>query len=621
MSKLEIEVQEMNSSITAISRIIEAIENRDFVCGVETIEDEKGVGYRIAFNKAGTITVYNGKSAPELGIIRLDDGRYYWTIGGNLLKDMEGQPLSVNGEDGLTPRLKVEDGYWWISYDGLNYEKIARYYEENVNSVFFLSETETEVFFSLWDGTVISLPKEAPLFIELEEDHVSLKWNTTKRVAFKIHSSLTPVSIEAVSSGKINSRVILDEDNPITGYVEVYLSGDTNEYSKVVLIATNGRETTMSTLTVEREWEQDELQVVKMVGDKLYIGYPFSDTEDLLIVFSKCMYNKLMSFSQVGFAPNNGQLHQNPARTIQQIVNYTSSDNIGPVCVDKIWAGGNHSVTLDGIQVATAECESFSFFADGRKLSDGDCLNAKRIEVQVVNRLYNPSQFNAAENTFGLLCMEDVTYTVEKGNIMVFLQHTYPPSSSTITTYYGMQSSFRSENYIFTPNGPYSSFSNSSDVRPFNKNRYPDFCTYIEKNGERYQSSFLFPEGVGNHSQIASDGKIFTRASGKSYHWLIQDKTIDSGLQYYWKGLYTWFSPFYEDEDMFVYEAFAEGSPVLFINLKSAYDGHVPIPQSMSGKDFQIISKPVSVFMGSQTSDSGIWAKSSGPAGVVIKML
>ena len=423
--------------------------------------------------------------------------------------------------------------------------------------------------------------------------------------------------------GNCYARIIAEKGSTLSGFVDITLCGDSNDYTKVVLIASNGRSTAIRTLMVEEEWDEDEMQIVKMKGQQLYIGYRFSEKEDLLIVFGKCMYNKLMSFSQVGFAGNDGHLHPDPARTIQELVNLASSDNIGPVLIGKKWVGGNHSISnSDGTETYTAESESFSFYADGVPLNDGDCVKAKRVEVKTTNHLFDPDVEDETGGYSEILCVEDVEYSIERGSIAVSVQHTYPSSSSTITTYYGMQSSFRSETSIMTPNGPYSSFTKESEVRPFIKNSYPDFRCYIEQNdANRFQSSFLFPEGCGDHSFLSSDNRVFTRATGKCYHWLIQNKSIGDGLQYYWKGLYNWFTPFHEDENLFVYEAWAEGYPLLFINTKAAFQGYVPVPEELRGRDFQIVSKPSSVYLGRKIESEGCYVQSAFPSGIVLRVL
>ena len=57
-----------------------------------------------------------GKDAPMIGIVPGEGGAYYWTLDGEIIKDNAGNPFSAGGQNGLTPELKIEDGYWYVRY-------------------------------------------------------------------------------------------------------------------------------------------------------------------------------------------------------------------------------------------------------------------------------------------------------------------------------------------------------------------------------------------------------------------------------------------------------------------------------------------------------------------------
>lgn len=44
------------------------------------------------------------------------------------------EPFSLlyRGEDGLTPRLKIENGHWWISYDGIEWSELGVAIHEDI---------------------------------------------------------------------------------------------------------------------------------------------------------------------------------------------------------------------------------------------------------------------------------------------------------------------------------------------------------------------------------------------------------------------------------------------------------------------------------------------------------
>ncbi|MBO5974672.1 MAG: hypothetical protein J6P95_02995, partial [Paludibacteraceae bacterium] len=75
------------------------------------------------------------ESQSTLGVMADKDGVYYWTQNGTWLLDANGDKVRVTGEDGkdgekgekgdkgdtgsdgVSPRLKIENGDWYVSYD------------------------------------------------------------------------------------------------------------------------------------------------------------------------------------------------------------------------------------------------------------------------------------------------------------------------------------------------------------------------------------------------------------------------------------------------------------------------------------------------------------------------
>ena len=130
--ELEALVNGINSSLASLQAVIEAMQNNDHVTGiVPIIEDGKEVGYTIYFAKRDSIDIYHGRdgedgTTPSIGVLQDTDGVYYWTLDGEWLFDGSGNRIPCtgrsgqDGEDGIVPSLKVEDGYWYVSYDGGN---------------------------------------------------------------------------------------------------------------------------------------------------------------------------------------------------------------------------------------------------------------------------------------------------------------------------------------------------------------------------------------------------------------------------------------------------------------------------------------------------------------------
>ena len=185
ISKLEELCKQMNTNITSLQDIIEALQNNDYVTNIAPItEDGKIIGYTITFSKSGSITIYHGQDGqdgytPVIGIAKDIDDVYYWTLDGEWLLDKDGNKIKAEGIDGqdgtngeqgqngITPKLKIEDGYWYISYNnGTTWEELGKATGEdgangeNGDSMFTnVTYDDDFVYLTLTDGSVIEIPR------------------------------------------------------------------------------------------------------------------------------------------------------------------------------------------------------------------------------------------------------------------------------------------------------------------------------------------------------------------------------------------------------------------------------------------------------------------------------
>lgn len=121
VSRLEELCEQMNSNISALQLIVEALQDNDYVTGVVPVtENGETIGYTINFSKSGPVTIYHGKDGekgddgktPVIGVKKDTDGLYYWTLDGEWLTDDEGNRIPAQGRDGKSAyELAVEKGY------------------------------------------------------------------------------------------------------------------------------------------------------------------------------------------------------------------------------------------------------------------------------------------------------------------------------------------------------------------------------------------------------------------------------------------------------------------------------------------------------------------------------
>ena len=176
VAKLEELCKQMNTNISSLQTIVTALQNNVYVTGTTPLmKDGKEIGYTITFSKGNPITIYHGKDGqdgedgitPTISVKKDTDGVYYWTLNGEFIVVDGGkiQAEGTNGTNGTTPQFKIENDYWFVSYDnGANWTQLGKATgEDGVGSDSMFSgvdyETSTDyVIFTLSNGTQIKLP-------------------------------------------------------------------------------------------------------------------------------------------------------------------------------------------------------------------------------------------------------------------------------------------------------------------------------------------------------------------------------------------------------------------------------------------------------------------------------
>ena len=185
VAKLEDLCKQMNTNISSLQTIVTALQNNVYVTGTTPLmKDGKEIGYTITFSKGNPITIYHGKdgqdgedgTTPTIGVKKDTDGVYYWTLNGEFIV-VDGGKIQAEGKDGTngingtTPQFKIENDYWFISYNnGTNWTQLGKATgedgkdgEDGVGGDSMFSgvdyKTSTDyVIFTLADGTQIKLP-------------------------------------------------------------------------------------------------------------------------------------------------------------------------------------------------------------------------------------------------------------------------------------------------------------------------------------------------------------------------------------------------------------------------------------------------------------------------------
>lgn len=230
VAKLEELCKQMNTNISSLQTIVEALEENDYVTNVTPVmQDGKEIGYTIVFSKSNPITIYHGKdgqagsdgddgTTPSIGVKQDTDGIYYWTLNGEWLTDDHGDKIKAegaDGNDGTTPKFKIENDYWYISYNnGETWEQLGKATGEDGtggDSMFTEIDYQTStdyVIFTLADGTQIKLPTWSA-------------FEALQRLCNETNTNLS--SLQAIVTALQNNDYItsvdpLTEDGKIIGY-------------------------------------------------------------------------------------------------------------------------------------------------------------------------------------------------------------------------------------------------------------------------------------------------------------------------------------------------------------------------------------------------------------------
>lgn len=244
----------VNDNVNSIKALVEANAKAVTINSVTTTDN----GYVIKFSDGTTATITNGQdgapgqdgqdgapgqdgkdaAAPQIGVQEID-GVLYWTVNGELLKfngenirvtgndGQDGAPgqAGQDGKDGITPQFKVEEGKWYISFDGEVWSEVGSAVTE-VKSVVTVETTDEAYIFHI-DDTTVSIPKTNAFSLKLDQkDSIELKAGERIMLTYNIvgEDETTHVAVESS-----NFKAELDEytktlfitapAEPVDGYV------------------------------------------------------------------------------------------------------------------------------------------------------------------------------------------------------------------------------------------------------------------------------------------------------------------------------------------------------------------------------------------------------------------
>lgn len=214
-SAIRADIDRLEDRLSDVERLLNALEERLTI----TSAQETPNGCEITFSDGSTIVVTNGRDG--------QDGQ-----------DGQDGKDGANGKDGADG----ENGK-----DGADGETL-------IESVTIGQEVVT---FVLTDGRIVEIPlspKVLPLSIVIDAPlpmGVELGAEIILDYVVQTQEAAENVLVEVFSDGDVRAKLVVDEQNPAAGKIHISIGAALDDYSKVVILATDGVSATMKTLTFE----------------------------------------------------------------------------------------------------------------------------------------------------------------------------------------------------------------------------------------------------------------------------------------------------------------------------------------------------------------------------------
>ena len=298
LAKLEEQCKQINANINSLQIIVNALKEADHITSISNlVENGVEIGYKIEFAKSDPIHIYHGKAGadgargedgytPLIGVKKDKDGIYYWTLDGNWLTDNDGNKVRAqgldgkdgyngkdgkdgedgkdgkdgkdgyngkdgkdgyNGKNGVTPKLRIKDGNWEVSYNnGVSWETLGSATGGVVPCPIKSVEVKGRyVFFTLNSEDEIKVPLYNAITIKFEETTIGMKASSQIDLLYTLTGG-DNVKVSAIGEGV---RTSVDESaKKLTIITDANFTG-----GKVLVHATDGNNVAIVELTIVKD--------------------------------------------------------------------------------------------------------------------------------------------------------------------------------------------------------------------------------------------------------------------------------------------------------------------------------------------------------------------------------
>ena len=238
-SQLKSEIDDLRERLEEVETLLNASAGNLSVTSVV----ESAEGYVVTFSDGSSITVRHGRDGADGkdgqdGTNGKDgqDGKdgEDGQDGANGIDGKDGK----DGKDGITPQLKIEDGYWYLSYDnGATWQKLGKATgnngldgadgadgEDGDNIIDSITQDDDFVIFTLSDGKVFKIAKYNSDIIQFADYRVKMlcvsNWDTDNDFEISKAEAAAVESIGIVFKGDTDV-FLFNELEYFTGLTEI----------------------------------------------------------------------------------------------------------------------------------------------------------------------------------------------------------------------------------------------------------------------------------------------------------------------------------------------------------------------------------------------------------------
>lgn len=181
VTELEKIVNDANANIASLQALVKALQENITVDVISKTKD----GYDITFSDGVTVSIANGEKGdtPVIGV-KAENNVFYWTADGEWLLDENGERVIVTG---AVPQVKIQDGKWFVSYDGKNWQDLGS--SESMSGM-VVTEDANFVYLTVpGSGTTIQLSKTSRFTLDIASFDYMIKPGATTTIPYSIYGA------------------------------------------------------------------------------------------------------------------------------------------------------------------------------------------------------------------------------------------------------------------------------------------------------------------------------------------------------------------------------------------------------------------------------------------------